>query len=375
MNICVIMSTSFPPEEGIGNYVYNMSKKFIEKGHQVTVITRGSLKMTSKFLYNRIRVIKAPFLPVYPFHVHIHSISVNKLLKSLEPDLDLVHVHTPLSPMPQTSLPIITTVHTPIKTGTRFVEFLGPYSLAVKIMARFISYPLELKLLRNSDMITTVSRSVVEGLWEYKLDPTEIVVIGNGVDENIFIPAQQKKEGKYILYVGRLSYRKGLFDLIECGRYICQEYPDISFILTGKGPLLDKLQKKVREMGLSERFKFVGYVDKDRLIQLYQNAMIFVLPSHYEGLPTVLLEAMSCGLPVVATAVSGNTEVISSGENGILIPPNSPKEMSTAISKILNDSYPKKRLGRNARMTIETQYTWDAIAHRMLECYESLLRC
>ena len=75
MNICILISTPFPPEEGIGNYVYGVSTKLIEKGHEVTVITRGSWNKTQREVINGIDVIKAPFIPLYPFYIHVHELT------------------------------------------------------------------------------------------------------------------------------------------------------------------------------------------------------------------------------------------------------------------------------------------------------------
>jgi glycosyltransferase involved in cell wall biosynthesis len=377
MHVCIITSAALPPEEGIGNYVYGLSIKMIEKGHRVTIITRGTWNNTQRETMNGIEVIKARFAPCYPFHVHIHGVFVNRLFKSLEESFDIVHIHTPLSPIIETSLPIITTVHTPMKTDARSVQIVSIQALAGKVLARTVSYPLEQRLFKKSKKIVAVASSVAQELKEYGINPHEVMVVGNGVNEEIFKPKQNiiqdGTHDRFILFTGRLGLRKGLFDLIECGRIICKKYPDISFVIPGKGHLSDKLQKRVKDIGLQDRFKFLGFVDKDKLIQLYQDASIYVLPSHYEGLPTVLLEAMACGCPVVATKVSGNIDVISSNKNGILIPPKSPKEMADAISFLLDNDDVRRKFGAAARRTIEERYTWNVISDKMLKCYESLI--
>lgn len=373
MNICVITSANFPPEEGIGNYVYNMSKKFIQKGHNVTVITRGGFHKTQKENFEDIELYRVPFLPLYPLHVQFHGIFVKKLVRTLESKFDVLHFHTPLPPIIKSSIPTITTVHTPMKTDTGRVELVNPFSVAIKLQGK-VSYLIERKLFGISDKVTSVATSVSEELAEYGLNPKEVEVIGNGVDENLFCPVKTKADERYVLYTGRLSYRKGLFDFIECGIEVCEKHPDIKFKLTGKGPLLDKLKNIVAESGYEDRFEFLGHVDKSRLIELYQNATIFVLPSHYEGLPTTLLEAMSCGRPVVATAVSGNLDVIESGKNGILVPIKSPDIMAGAISGLLDDEARMVELGLAARRTIEKRFTWDAISDKILQCYESVIQ-
>lgn len=370
MRICMVLSTPFPPEEGIGNYVYNLSKKLIERKHRVTVITRGSFKNDVSFT-NDIRLIKVFFIPFYPFHVNIHGFFVDRVFKSWKGRFDIVHIHTPLTPVIKTSLPIVSTIHTSMIEDARHIEVVDLKSAGTKVLTKLVSYPLVSKLIENSKVVTTVSNSVAYELKKYYgLD--NAVVVGNGVDEKSFTPAKEKSEENYILYVGRLSYRKGLFDLVESAKQICRRY-NILYTLVGKGELEGKLKKKIRDEKLQDKVILLGHVDRTKLIHLYRNALIFVLPSHYEGLPTVLLEAMACGLPVVATAVSGNLEVISHNENGILIPPKKPKAMANAISGLLDDAEKRRKISESARRTIEERYTWDIIANKMLECYESLL--
>lgn len=371
MHICIIFSTQFPPKEGIGNYVYNMSKKFISKGHKVTLITRGGL-LSTKEHFDNIEVFKPIFIPCYPLHVQFHKIFVDKLFKRLESKFDVVHIHTPLTPTVKTKLPIISTVHTPTKINVANFESIGIFPHLSKLQWRF-SYVLERKLLDRSDIITTVSNSVAKELEEEYGINENVEIIYNGVDEHIFKPINSSAEKRYILYVGGLTYRKGLFDLVECGKYICKRYTDISFVIVGDGPLRNALKEKIEKLNLKDKFEFKGHVPRTELIRLYQNATIYIVPSHYEGLPTVLLEAMSCGLPVVATAVSGNIDVISSGENGILVPPKSPIEMARAVSSLLDNYKMREKFKKNARFTIEEKYTWEIISNRLLDCYGSII--
>ena len=197
----------------------------------------------------------------------------------------------------------------------------------------------------------------------------------NGVDEKIFFPNQGRPENgrKYVMFVGRIDREKGLFDLVECGKYICGERSDISFIIAGNGRDLNKLRWKTKKAEVQEKFIFLGQTDRDNLVKLYQNATLFVLPSYHEGLPTVLLEAMSCGLPIIATDVRGNRDMISSGKNGILVPPRDPKKMAEATSLLLENDTLRTSLSKNARKTIEGKYTWDAVSNKFLNCYKSLV--
>jgi glycosyltransferase involved in cell wall biosynthesis len=372
-----MISLEFPPKSGgIGSYVYNLSRKLVQKGHQVTVVTKGSSSLPREELIDGINLIRLPYLAVYPLHVWLHGVFVNRELKVLERRFTLVHVHSPGASVVRTRLPVVTTVHTPMKIDSRYYEVVDFYSLADKLQSMLV-YPLiERELFRISSRITAVSKSVARELGEYGLDDKEIAVVGNGVDEKTFTPACARKENfaeRYVLYTGVLRARKGLFDFVRCAELVSRAYPDVKFVIAGRGPLLRKLEESVKRVRLQKQIIFLGYVDKNKFIQVYQNATVHVVPSYYEGLPTVLLEAMSCGLPVVATDIGGNNEVITPEVNGFLVPPKCPEEMAKAINRLLDDASLRENIGRAARRTIEKYYTWDKIADNILKCYEGVL--
>ena len=371
-----MITRELPPDSGgIGYYVYNLSRKLIERGNNVTIITRGSKARFGQEVVEEIEVFRVPFFPVYPFHIWVHGFFIKMLFKSIGSKFDIVHMHSPLVPPIKTSVPIITTVHTPSKIDAKYHEILDFYSLAERVQSAVLYPPFESKLFSISESINAVSFSVASELRTYGLDIRKIAVVGNGVDEKTFTPNKNRDfSQKYVLYTGVLRARKGLFDLVNCAEQVCKVNSTVKFVICGTGPFLSKLENEIQRRGLNGRVLLLGRVKRSKLIQLYQNATIHVVPSHYEGLPTVLLEAMSCGLPVVATNIGGNREVISNGSNGFLVPPKNPKVMGEVILKLLDDEGLRERTGKAARKTIENYYTWDKIATNFVAIYESVLK-
>lgn len=371
MRICMIISTPFPPEEGIGFHVYNISRRLIERGHEVFVITRGSLKLETDTLEG-IKIFRVPFIPLYPFHVHIHGFFLNRFFKSVESNFDLIHIHMPLTPILKTSLPIITTMHGSIIGNANSIKITDFKSLAIKILAKFVSYPLSCTLIKNSKAVISISNSVFNQLNDHYAS-SNIQIICNGVDERAFTPKKDKKSsGNYILYVGRLSYGKGIFDLLEASKQIIK-YCNIKILLVGKGELELKIKKRIFENNLENNVILKGHLENNELIEIYKKAKIFAFPSHYEGLPTALLEAMACGLPIVTTSVSGCVDLIQDNYNGLLVPPKSPKKLSERIITLIKDDLLRERLGKNARKTVENNYTWDSIVDEIESVYKEVL--
>ena len=374
MKVVMVMSNPMPPREGIGNHVYNISRRLVARGHEVTIVTRGSWRGGSSFNLDGIRVYRVRFYPTYPFHVHLHGLFVNALLRRISQP-DILHLHTPLVPPVKVSAPVITTVHTPMLVDSRYVEPVNALGLAIKLQAP-ISVQLEKALFRRSSLVTTVSRSIADELRSYELQPGSIAVTGNGVDHELFCPIpHQPRSGRYVLTVGRLAYRKGLFDVIRCAAQVAELHPEVGFILVGEGPMESNIRSLVTKLGLQSKVKFLGHLgyQSPQLIKLYQGCSVYLQASHYEGLPGSLLEAMACGRPIVATAISSHSEVISSGQNGVLVPPGSPEKLAQAVCTLLENRPMAQGLGAAARCSIEEGYTWDKVTDRLLDCYDRVV--
>lgn len=372
MNICMVISMKIPPEDGGGNFVLNLSKELVKKGHTVTIITRGGCNSTRKILLDGITIYYVTYIPLYPFHIHIHGLFVNSLFKKIESNFDVIHYQSPLPPIVHTTLPSITTLHLTVASEKK-IHVADINSLGHKLYS-LITYYIEKKRLEKTNKITVVSSTLKQEIHDlYNIELSNIDVIGNAVDPNVFYPTK-KGQQIYILYTGRWSVEKGINDFIECGFKICEKYPDVHFILTGKGPLFNMLSAKINKSIYSKRFIIHGYVTKELLIKLYQNATIFVLPSYSEGLPTTLLEAMSCGIPVIATSIDGVLDVIEHDKNGILIPPRSPEKMYQAITYLLDNDEIRSQMGYEARQIIENKYNWENLSNIFIKYYHSLTK-
>lgn len=377
MRVCLVVSVPLPAEEGIGHHAWNLAQQLTVGGHEVSIVTRGSLAPTTRERRDEITIWRPPFVPAYPLHVHLHAPFVNRLLARLEQEFDLVNAHTPLPPAVKTRLPLVTTVHSPMRADTAATHGTDVRALALR-MATPVMQRVEKSLFVRSQKITAVAGWVAQELTAYGVARDDVVITGNGVERAFFDATQNGRREPYVLYVGRLDIGKGLEELIEAARIVLERCPDsgLRFVLAGKGPLLPKLQNLVREAGVEQHFEFRGHIDagrRDELVELYRRASMFVLPSHHEGMPTVLLEAMAAGVPAISTAVGGALEVVNDGQNALLVPPREPQALARAILRLLQQPALGLKLGQNARRTVESRYSWPAIGERYLGCYEEAL--
>jgi glycosyltransferase involved in cell wall biosynthesis len=195
----------------------------------------------------------------------------------------------------------------------------------------------------------------------------------NGVDTQLFSPGAEPRQD-FVLTTGRLSPVKGLEDLLEAAQMVNQRLGPTRFVIAGEGPLRPALEKKISAAGLQDQVELIGHVtERERLADLYRQAALFVSPSHAEGLPTVLLEAMACECPVAATRVGGSPDVITNGENGMLVSPGQPAQLADVICDLLIHPSRREEMGRAGRQTVEAKYSWDRITQMYVDQYEQLL--
>lgn len=289
---------------------------------------------------------------------------------------------------PLTHLPLLATLHGCIAQElTSYMEnlrrrYFHPFfflnGLAGLIYSYFIS---QRPLLRYADRIVTVSKKVKDDLrtWFGPSAEGRCVTIYNGVDTTIFFPDDAARnlvrrrfdltpENILLLSLGRLTREKGHHLLIEALSILRNKHPLMKLMIVGEGEGLEPLQTLARELSLGAQVIFTGPIEHHDTASFYNAADLFLFPTlTVEGLPYVLLEAMACGKPVIASDRGGNREVIHSGENGILIPPGSSRRIAAEIEALTSDWERNERFRKGALATIHHEFCLNRMLDRMEE--------
>lgn len=206
-------------------------------------------------------------------------------------------------------------------------------------------------------------------------DPFPVSVIPNGVDSSFYYPRPRLTshgDPTTVLFVGRFHRQKNLIFFLEQVARLRDATPDGWRVsLVGDGDERPKLQKCANRLGLMDIITWHGWQkDKAHLLALYQQSDVVVNPSLYEGMPNVLLEAMACGLPVVASAVPGNTSLVRSGDTGLLFPLGDGDALCAALQEIREKPELAAILGQNGRRRVEKEFSWDHVARCYLELFD-----
>lgn len=180
------------------------------------------------------------------------------------------------------------------------------------------------------------------------------------------------EQAPVVLFVGRLAAQKCVDDLLKAIDLLQHVQPDLRTLIVGEGPLRERLEEIARAFDLDGRVRFLGH--RDDVPRLMAAADIVVLPSSYEGLPNVVLEAMRFRKPVVATAAPGTTEVVVDGETGVLVPVGNSMLLARAIRDLVRDPALARRLGEAGRARVEAQFRVDTMVAQFAELYENLAR-
>jgi glycosyltransferase involved in cell wall biosynthesis len=198
----------------------------------------------------------------------------------------------------------------------------------------------------------------------------QAVVIPNGVDVEVFRPAALSRPARpVVLFVGRFDEQKGVDVLLQAWRALDGR---AELHLAGTGWREERYRELAASLGL-RTVSFIGHVPRQQLPALLNQARLLVLPSRYENFPISLLEAMSCGIPVVTTRVGGIPELVTAGREGLLVPPEDVGALSGALITLVDDAERARAMGEEGRRTIGGRYSWDIIAARMVALYRELL--
>lgn len=230
---------------------------------------------------------------------------------------------------------------------------------------RAIVYFVEKIAYKAADKIILTSEGDKEFVEDkFKIPSSSIEVIRNYVDTELFRPLNVRKVQNRVLFVGRLAEQKNLFNLIEAISGTALE-----LVIIGSGPLKKKVENLARQKEVKLRLK--ENIPNRKLPEELNRSRIFILPSLYEGCPKALLEAMSCGLPVISANLACVREIITHKENGYLCRTDV-DSLREAIFEVSRDKPLQERVGRNARKTILENFSLERILEKEVEIYKSL---
>ena len=380
--LCIVTHTFLPHVGGIERVVYEQSKRLLQRNYEPIVVT-NRIETPKNYVVDGINVqcyesLNTGFRLGIPYSIPTVT-SLETFLKAVKSS-KIVHAHghpylTSLIAAKlakRYSKPFVLTQH------NTFIE----YDSIFDNIERLNDLAVGKETLKEADKIIAVSNATKDYVLSLGAKPEKVKVLHNGVDLVRFRPLAGKREEMrrklgisqnsiVVLTVRRLVYKNGIDTLIESANIAVKKNPKIVFLVVGKGPDLNKVQMKINQLGIENNFRFTGFVKDEDLPFYYNAADFFVLPSKSgEGLPLVALEAMACGLPVIATDVGGISEILME-DYGKLVSPNQPELLAKAILEFSSVDLSSRKL--EIRAIMEEKYSWDKNVETLIGIYEELI--
>src|SRR5918999_1048865 len=364
----------FDPIGGMQNHTAELTRALDRRGIVQTVLTtRPPTAPYFQRLGDHASVIRLGF-PVRRFR-QLYAPQAAIIAPILAARTDVVHVHLgeDLAVLPIGAaaarlhrLPLVLTVHTSLH-----------HTLAVSDLRSALLKALGGQIERwgehSAEAVLVITPRLSKLLISDGAAENRIHVIPPGVNPSLFEgPFEDPFSGvgrPRVLFVGRLAPQKGVGTLVEAAGLL--EHPSAQVLLVGDGPERKALERETERLGVGDRLRFEGFVTHDRLPAAMANADVLVLPSLYEELGTVLLEAMQAALPIVASKTGGIPDVIENGVNGMLVPPGDPEALARAIDCLLADRKLACRLSEGAQERAK-DYDWEVLAERVLRVYRGV---
>ena len=217
------------------------------------------------------------------------------------------------------------------------------------------------RALRAADSITCCSEAVLN---EARLLVPEIAtrscVITNARKEPDVVPVPLPTNEQRLVFLGRLSPEKGFDVALAAFARIAGRFSELRLIVAGDGPDRSKLENQARELGVSDRVDFLGWIEPDAVPTLLNSASIVLMPSRSEGFPLAALDAALMGRPVVATTAGGLAEAVQDGVTGLLVPPDDSVAFAAAIGRLLGEPETVRKMGAAARERVRRTFSWES---------------
>lgn len=376
MKILLINSEYPPIGGGAGNASANIARLLVRMGNEVLVLTSQFDDLPHEESCNGVRILRVPAFRQYrdrstaieqSSFIVVASIKALSLVREFKPNITLAFFGLPSGAVAWLlklllGIPYIISLRGGDVPGFRPYDFWLYHKLAVPFLHI---------IWRNASAVVANSTGLRDLATAF--DPViNIPIIPNGVDPEKFSEVQHDWAKPRILSVGRVVYQKG-YDLALLALAGLKDL-EWEWRIAGDGPQLSSLQTMIDENDLQERVSFLGWQTVDQLKKQYTEANIFLFPSRHEGMPNAVLEAMASGLPVIATRIAGNEELIVDGETGALVPVENVAELRETLRAFLTRPEMRESMGNAARPRVQQSFPWTLVAEEYQSILEKVLK-
>jgi glycosyltransferase involved in cell wall biosynthesis len=365
---------------GAGTYASLLVEGLKKRGVDTYTITRGEKTDRDQKIY-RLTVRDT----TYWRRLFFNNLALN-LLDDLnrKHHFDVVHFNEPHIVTRSPKLPMVCTFHSTqlheLQISLQGRSFRNPESIRDSLVKNPLGFLWDIVTCHLSDKIICPCPDLVNLLRYCFVDKEKIHIIPNGIDpgmfdntscDGAFLDRYALEKDNFVLYMGRLYSLKGIQYLIKAFQNSKKRHKLLKLVIAGKGDFEPYLRKIAQG---TEDVIFIGYVDSMTIKKLlYENCLTVVVPSIYETFPMVVLEAMACSKPVVASNVGGIPSMVKHGKNGFLVKPRDVRGLEIFISKLCADPNLRSKMGLLGRKSVEEEFTVDRMVKGTLKVYESLL--
>jgi glycosyltransferase involved in cell wall biosynthesis len=397
-----------PYSGGQGVYTAELTRQLAALGHQVTVFSGPPYPN----LDPSVELVEVPSLDLYrqpdPFRVpklgEFHSwidalefgimctagfpepltfsLRVARLLRHRRHEFDVIHDNQCLGrgvgTLVDAGWPVLESVHHPITVDRRLdLAHATTFRRRLTLRRWYGFIGMQLRVLARIPRVITVSESSRRDVArDLALDAERVAVVPVGVDPGRFVPRPEitRVPGRLMTTASADAPLKGLVPLLEALAKVRTEREDAHLVVVGRLREGSDIPRTLDRLGLTDAVRFEGGISHDRLVELYAEAEVAVVPSLYEGFSLPAIEAMACGVPLLATTGGALPEVVGTdGDTGRLVPPGDPGALAIALIDLLDDPAQRASLSAAGRRRVLERFTWRAAAEQTVEQYCILL--
>jgi glycosyltransferase involved in cell wall biosynthesis len=371
MRVLMVTPSYYPIKGGAETVIHDLSVKLNEMGIQIDILTFNMDRKWNPYWRGKVErndgitIYKVPALNWFPIgHSDRVTLGINLIpgrFRRMLKNYDILHFHGGDLTFPLFSYAV---------KKPKIFHFHG---LSPEFYKRYFISRLILKNVAH--IYICLTNSMKKELTKLGIPEEKIRILPNGVDTKYFYPSGEKEEN-LVLFVGRICPEKGINTLLESLTYL---KAPINLAIIGPSDWnlkhfnnIMELVKKENEKG-KHKVMYLGAKNQKEIIEWYRKASLLILPSRREGFPVVILEALACETPVVATNVGGIPEILHDNKCGILVPPNNSQKLAEAIQFFLDNRDIRIKFGRQGRMMVQERFSLDSVVEKLSKIYDEAI--